>query len=354
VWQKQKAVRRGEIKRLIINLPPRCLKSHCASVAFVAWMLGHEPSKHIICASYAQDLANEMAALTRTLMLSPLYRALFGSILSGRAVDDFGTIASGRRLATSVGGVLTGRGADMIIIDDLQKADDVWLPQIPSAWRERPNRAMNARCGTCSAFWRWKSSRRAGRPSVPPEIRRLIREMSLANPLWGAPRIHGELLKLGIDVGQTSVAKYMARRRRPPSQGWRTFLLNHADGIASIDLFVVPTISFKLLYGLLILRHDRRRIVWVGVTTSPTSEWIARQVREACGWEPVPDYLVRDRDRVYGQAFARRLRAMGIRDRPTAPRSPWQNGYAERLIGSIRRECLDHVIVVHVVNHIRT
>ena len=162
------------------------------------------------------------------------------------------------------------------------------------------------------SFWRWKSSRRAGRPSVPPEIRRLIREMSLANPLWGAPRIHGELLKLGIDVGQTSVAKYMARRRRPPSQGWRTFLLNHADGIASIDLFVVPTISFKLVYGLPILRHDRRRIVWLGVTTSPTSEWIARQVSEACRWEPVPDYLVRDRDRVYGEAFTRRIRAMAF------------------------------------------
>ena len=140
--------------------------------------------------------------------------------------------------------------------------------------------------------------------------------MSLANPLWGAPRIHGELLKLGIDVGQTSVAKYMARRRRPPSQGWRTFLLNHADGIASIDLFVVPTISFKLLYGLLILRHDRRRILWIGGTRSPTAEWIARQVSEACGWEPVPDSLVRDRDRVYGEAFTRRIRAMGIRDRP--------------------------------------
>ena len=195
------------------------------------------------------------------------------------------------------------------------------------------------------SFWRWKSRRRAGRQSVTPEIRRLIREMSLANPLWGAPRIHGELLKLGIDIGQTSVAKYMARRRRPPSQGWRTFLRNHLDGVASIDLFVVPTISFKLLYGLLILRHDRRRILWVGVTPSPTAEWIARQVSEACGWEPVPDYLVRDRDRVYGEAFTRRIRAMGIRDRPTAPRSPWQNGYAERLIGSIRRECLDHVIV---------
>jgi transposase InsO family protein len=195
------------------------------------------------------------------------------------------------------------------------------------------------------SFWRWKSRRRAGRPSVTPEIRRLIREMSLANPLWGAPRIHGELLKLGIDVGQTSVAKYMARRRRPPSQGWKRFFLNHADGIASIDLFVVPTISFWLLYGLLVLGHARRRILWLGVTAHPSAEWIARQVTEACEWESAPQYLIRDRDRVYGEAFTRRIRAMGIRDRPIAPRSPWQNCYAERLIGSIRRECLDHVIV---------
>jgi transposase InsO family protein len=194
-------------------------------------------------------------------------------------------------------------------------------------------------------FWRWKSRRRPGRPKVPLEVRQLIREMSLANPLWGAPRIHRELLKLGIAVGQTSVAKYMARHRRPPSQGWRTFLLNHVDGIASIDLFVVPTISFRLLYGLLILRNDRRRILWLGVTAHPTAEWIARQVTEACGWESSPQYLVRDRDRVYGEAFTRRIRAMGIRDRPTTPRSPWQNGHAERLIGSIRRECVDHVIV---------
>ena len=177
------------------------------------------------------------------------------------------------------------------------------------------------------------------------EVRQLMREMSLANPFCGAPRIHGELLKLGIDVGQTSVAKYMARHRRPPSQGWRTFLLNHVDGIASIDLFVVPTVSFRLLYGLLVLRHDRRRILWLAVTAHPTAEWIAQQVTEACGWESAPHYLIRDRDRVYGEAFTRRIRAMGIRDRPTAPRSPWENGHAERLIGSIRRECLDHVIV---------
>jgi hypothetical protein len=145
--------------------------------------------------------------------------------------------------------------------------------------------------------------------------------MSLANSLWGAPRIHGELLKLGIDVGQTSVAKYMARHRRPPSQWWRTFLRNHADGIASMDLFVVPTLSFRLLYRLVILRHGRRQILWLGVTAHPSAEWMARQLIEACGWEWTPKYIVRDRDSVYGQFFTRRLRAMGIRDRPTAPPS---------------------------------
>jgi len=195
------------------------------------------------------------------------------------------------------------------------------------------------------AYWRWKSRPRGGRPKTPLEIRHLIREMSLANPLWGAPWIHGELLKLGIDVGQTTVAKYMARGRRPPSQGWKTFLDNHADGIASMDLFVVPTISFRLLYGLLILQHDRRQILWLGVTAHPTAEWISRQLTEAYSWKVEPRYIIRDRDAVYGDVFIRRLRAMGIRDRPTAARSPWQNGYCERAIGSIRRECLDHVVV---------
>ena len=151
------------------------------------------------------------------------------------------------------------------------------------------------------SYWRWKSRRCGGRPIVPPEIRRLIREMSIANPLRGAPRIHGELLKLGIDIGQTSVAKYMARRRGPPSQGSKTFLHNHADGIAAMDLFVVPTISFRLLYGLLIMAHGRRHILWFGVTAHPTSEWIANQITEACGWEQAPCYLIRDRDGAYGE-----------------------------------------------------
>jgi transposase InsO family protein len=195
------------------------------------------------------------------------------------------------------------------------------------------------------AYWRWRSRSRPGRPKVALEIRRLIRDMSLANLLWGAPRIHGELLKLGIDIGQTTVAKYMAKRRRPPSQGWKTFLRNHADGIAAMDLFVVPTISFRLLYGLLILRHDRRLILWLGATAHPTAEWIGQQVVEACGWNRAPRYLIHDRDTSYGEVFVRRVRAIGIRDRPTSPRSPWQNGHAERLIGSIRRECVDHVII---------
>src|SRR5258705_11009994 len=164
------------------------------------------------------------------------------------------------------------------------------------------------------SYWRWKSRPRGGRPTVPAEIRKLIREMSIANPLWGAPRIHGELLKLGIEIGQTSVAKYMVKRREPPSQGWKTFLRNHADGIAAIDLFVVPTISFRLLYGLLIVGPGRRQIVWLGVTAHPTAEWIANQITEACGWEQTPQYLIPERDGAYGAGFIRRIRSMGILD----------------------------------------
>ncbi len=169
--------------------------------------------------------------------------------------------------------------------------------------------------------------------------------MSIENPLWGAPRIHGELLKLGFQVAQSSVAKYMVKRRRPPSQGWRTFLRNHAPDIAAMDLFVVPTIGFDLLYALVIVPLDRRDLVWIDVTENPTAEWIARQIIEAFPWNDAPRHLIRDRDQIYGTVVTRRLRAMGIRDKPIAPSSPWQNGVAERLIGSIRRECADHIVV---------
>src|SRR6202165_3554579 len=194
-------------------------------------------------------------------------------------------------------------------------------------------------------YWRWKSRSRGGRPQIDLELRTLIRQMSMENLLWGAPRIHGELLKLGFSVAQSTVAKYMVKRRGPPSQGWRTFLQNHAPDIAAMDLFVVPTIGFKLLYGFVIVRIDRRDLVWINVTTNPTAEWVARQITEAFPWDGAPGYMIRDRDRIYGAIVTRRLRAMGIRDKPIAPASPWQNGFAERLIGSIRRECLDHIIV---------
>ena len=194
-------------------------------------------------------------------------------------------------------------------------------------------------------YWRWKSRSRGGRPKVPVEIRRLIREMSLVNRLWGAPRIHGELLKLGIEVAQSTVAKYMARSERGRPQTWKAFLHNHVAGVGAMDFLIVPTVGFRLLFVLVILRHERRRLISLSVTDHPTAEWIARQITDAFPWDEAPDYMVRDRDKCYGQAVTMRLAAMGIRDHPIAPRSPWQNGHAERLIGSVRRECLDHVVV---------
>src|SRR6266699_2624495 len=194
-------------------------------------------------------------------------------------------------------------------------------------------------------YWRWKSQGRPGRPRIEHELRDLIRRMSKENPLWGAPRIHGELLKLGFEVAESTVSKYMIRRRGPPSQSWRTFLRNHADAIAAIDLCVVPTLTFERLFAFLVLGHGRRQLLWFAVTRHPTAEWLAQQIVEAFPWGAVPPYLVRDNDRAYGQAFTNRVRAMGIRDRPISLRSPWQNPYAERLIGTLRRDCLDHVLI---------
>jgi len=169
--------------------------------------------------------------------------------------------------------------------------------------------------------------------------------MSRNNPRWGAPRIHGELLKLGIEITEPTVAKYMVRHRRPPSQTWRTFLDNHVKSMVSVDFFTVPTFRFQILYVFLVLAHDRRRILHFGVTAHPTAEWAAQQLREAFPWDSAPRYLLRDRDQIFGKAFVDQVKAMGIKQVLSAPRSPWQRAYIERLIGSIRRECLDHVIV---------
>jgi transposase InsO family protein len=170
--------------------------------------------------------------------------------------------------------------------------------------------------------------------------------MSIENWLWGAPRIHGELLKLGFAVAQSTVAKYLASNGGPRGQSWGTFLRHHMPHIAALDLFVVPTISFDLLYVLVIVRLARRELVWINVTAHPTAEWIAQQITEAFPWHEAPRYLIRDQDKIYGVVVTRRLRAMGIRDKPIAPGSPWQNGFVERLIGTIRRECVDHIVAL--------
>ena len=195
-------------------------------------------------------------------------------------------------------------------------------------------------------FWTWKVRHgQPGRPVIARETRDLILKMCRENPGWGAPRIHGELLKLGIDIGETSVSKYMVRCPKPPSQTWRTFLENHLTQMVSIDFFTVPTIRFHVLYVFLVLAHDRRRIIHFNVTSHPTAEWTGQQLREAFPFDQFPRYLLRDRDAIFGNDFRDQVQDMGIEEVLSTPRSPWQRAYVERVIGSIRRECLDHVIV---------
>jgi transposase InsO family protein len=222
-----------------------------------------------------------------------------------------------------------------------------WFPAVLNAISIiRPETLVRWHRAGFRRYWRWKSRSLGGRPQIDADLQALIRRMSVENVLWGAPHIHGELLKLGFAIAQSTVAKYMAERPDPSSQGWGTFLRNHAPSIAAMDLFVVPTIGFNLLYVLVIVRLVRRKLIWIKVTPHPTAELIAQQITEAFPWSEAPRYLIRDQDGVYGAAVTRRLRAMGIRDKPIAPGSPWQNAFAERLIGSIRRECVDHMVVL--------
>jgi transposase InsO family protein len=232
----------------------------------------------------------------------------------------------------------------------IDRALFIWLyrrcPHILNAIKiVRPETIVRWHRKGIAGYLRWKSRPRGGRPRIAKEVRDLIRRMSLENPLWGACKIHGELLKLGIEVAQSTVSIYMVPRPDRPLQTWRTFVRNHMEGIAAIDLFVVPTITFQQLFAFLVLRYERRELLWFAVTRNPTADWLARQITEAFPWGSAPKYLIRDNDRAFGAIFKARVRAMGIRDRPTSFRSPWQNGYVERLIGSIRRECTDHVIV---------
>jgi putative transposase len=243
----------------------------------------------------------------------------------------------------------------------LKKSDRLFwvlLSRIWADWAEiltivRPETVIRWHRKGFRLYWTWKSRRNGqGRPTVASDIRELIRRMSQANPGWGAPRIHGELLKLGIDISQAAVSKYMVRHRKPPSQSWRTFLDNHVGELVSIDFFIVPTVTFRVLFVFVVLAHQRRRVVHFNVTDSPSALWTAQQIREAFPGDTAPRYLLHDRDAIYGPEFATRVGHMGIKEVKTAPRSPWQNPYAERLIGTLRRDCIDHLIVVGE-NHLR-
>jgi transposase InsO family protein len=234
-------------------------------------------------------------------------------------------------------------GIDRVLLAWLVR---LWPDLLESIQVVKPETVMRWHRAGFRAYWRWKSRRRAGRPKIERDLRDLITRMSRDNPLWGASRIHGELLMLGFQVAQSTVSKYMPRGRKPPSQSWKTFLRNHAEAIAAIDLCVVPTVTFDRLFAFLVVGHGRRQLLWFEVTRHPTAAWLARQITEAFPWASAPRYLVRDNDRAYGHVFTARVRAMGIRDRPISAGSPWQNGIAERLIGTIRRECLDHLVVL--------
>lgn len=228
-----------------------------------------------------------------------------------------------------------------------------WLSRAWSGWREalvivQPRTVIAWQRKRFRDYWtRLSRQGTRGRPPVAQEIRDLIRKISAANPTWGSPRIVGELRTLGIEVAKSTVDKYRVRPSKPPSPSWRTFLVTHAKDLVSVDFFTVVTVRFEILFVLVILAHDRRRVRHFNITAHPTAHWTAQQVVEAFPWDTAPRFLLRDRDGVYGTYFRKRLAAMGIEEVLSAPRSPWQSPYVERLIGSIRRECLDNVVVLH-------
>jgi len=237
----------------------------------------------------------------------------------------------------------------------LKSADRIfwaWLSRVWAQWADvlvivRPDAVVRWHRRGFHLFWRWKSRQQGpGRPSTSKALRDLIRRMAAENLGWGAPRIHGELLKLGIHISERTVSRLMPRRRKPPSQTWRTFLAQHAGTLACIDFLTVPTATFRVFNVFLVLSVDRRRVVHWNVTSGASAEWTAQQVVEAFPEDTAPRYLLRDRDGVYGAAFSKRITGLGIEEVKTAPQSPWQNPFVERLVGSIRRDCLDHVIVL--------
>lgn len=229
----------------------------------------------------------------------------------------------------------------------------VWLSKFWMGWRSvllivQPDTLVGWHRQDFRLYWRWKSrAAKAGRPRIEAEIRKLIRRMSLENPTWGTLRIRSELRLLGYTVAKSTVDTYRIRHRKPPSQTWRTFLDNHVRDIVAIDFFTVPTATFRILFAFVILRHHRHMVVHFNVTAHPSAEWTAQQIIEAFPYDETPRYLIRDRDSIYGEFFRCRVTNMGAEQVVIAYRPPWQSPYVERIIGSIRRECLSHFIVLN-------
>jgi putative transposase len=236
------------------------------------------------------------------------------------------------------------RPSDRFFMSILANLFDCWKD---ATWIVQPETVMRWRRQSFRIFWKWKSGSTPGRPAIPQTQINLLKQMATENPLWGAPRIHGELWKLGIDVSESTVLRCMPKKApRTTKQRWKTFLKNHSSQIVSIDFLVVPTFTFKLLYVLVFLSHDRRRIIHFNVTPHPTAQWCAQQLRNVFSYREPPRFLLRDRDKKFGEEFTETVTALGIDPLLTAYKAPWQNGYCERLIGSIRRECLDHLIIM--------
>jgi transposase InsO family protein len=229
----------------------------------------------------------------------------------------------------------------------------VWLSRYWAGWRSSllivtPATVLAWHRRGFQLYWRWKSrTSPVGRPRLDAEIRHLIRRMARDNPTWGRRRIQAELALLGYHIAELTIAKYMHRTSPRPSPTWRTFLATHAQDIVAIDFFLVPTLTFRLLFVFVVLRHHRRELLHINVTDHPTAAWTARQIVEAFPDDAAPTFLLRDRDRIYGAELARRVERMGIREVLIAPHAPWQNPFAERVIGSIRRECLNHFLVLN-------
>ena len=275
-----------------------------------------------------------------------LMLAFFNSILKERRDLALENLALRQQL------VVLKRSGKRLAIKKKDRVFWVWLSRFWREWREsliivKPETVVGWHLKRFRVYWMKLSRRRyGGRPAVGPKVKALIEQMAEANPLWGAPRVHGELLKLGIEISERTVSRLIPKPKEPPSQTWRAFLDNHLNEMVSIDFLTVPTAAFRVLFVLVALAHHRRRVAHFNVTEHPTAAWTAQQIIEAFPEETAPRFLLRDRDQIYGEEFRRRVAGMKIEEVITAPHSPWQSPYVERLIGSIRRECLDHVIVL--------